>query len=555
MMVKKFNPWAWIPSLYIAEGMPYIVVMFVASDMYKTLGVSNSRLAFWTSVLYLPWVIKPLWSPFIDLFSTKRNWILAMQLLLGITFMGVAFSLQIPWWFVLSLVLLWFMALISATHDISVDGFYMLALNENRQAFFSGIRSTFYRLSMIAGLGLLVMMTGVILDNTGLDPLKLKVNAVEISEKTPLSGPPEIGLVKSELNAENLPGIIVFPENIEVPLFSEKSNIDSTVVYFRLSGFPDNMEEIKVLFGHKKGSKDIYLAADHEFKFNKDNWSQWQPTTIKVKHNLKEPAEARFDAKSGNIPFAWSMSLGALGILFLIFAVYHRFALPIPASDVTKKRTNEDSYWTVLKSFFETKGIVPAIFFLLFYRFAESQLTKMASPFLLDSVEQGGIGLSLTEKGFVYGTAGVIALVVGGILGGVIASKHGLKKWIWWMAASINLPNFVYIYMAYFQPSNMGVISSMVAVEQFGYGFGFTAYMLFMLYLVKDSKYKTAHYAITTGFMALGMMLPGMVSGKVQEMLGYGPFFIYVMICTIPSFIALFYVYRNMDPTFGMKKE
>ena len=305
----------------------------------------------------------------------------------------------------------------------------------------------------------------------------------------------------------------------------------------------------------KKGSKDIFLDGKTEFVFTSENWNKWQSSTLKVKENLKVASNTVFEAKSGNISFAWTFSLGVVGILFFLFALYHKFVVPYPSSDVKSDNQGKESYWMIFRSFFKIKGIVPAIFFLLFYRFAESQLTKMASPFLLDTVEKGGLGLSLTEKGFIYGMAGVIALVTGGVLGGIIASRSGLRKWIWWMALSINLPNFVYIYMAYFQPSNFTLISFLVAVEQLGYGFGFTAYMLFMLYLVKDSKYKTAHYALTTGFMALGMMFPGMISGTVQEMIGYYHFFIYVVISTIPSFIALFYVYKSIDPEFGIKKE
>ena len=236
-------------------------------------------------------------------------------------------------------------------------------------------------------------------------------------------------------------------------------------------------------------------------------------------------------------------------------SIFHRFVLPYPQTDIKKYKEESSNYLEVLESFFRIKGIIPAIIFLLFYRFAESQLTKIASPFLLDSFENGGMGLSLTQKGFVYGTAGVISLVIGGILGGILASRHGLKKWIWWMALSINIPNLVYVYMAYMQPSDLTIVSFMVGFEQFGYGFGFTAFMLYMLYLVRDSKYKTAHYAFATGFMALGMMLPGMFSGSIQEILGYPHFFIYVLFCTIPGFIALGYIYKEIDPTFGLKEK
>ncbi len=544
------SPWRWIPSLYFAEGIPYIIVMFVASDMYKTLGVANSTLAFWTSILYLPWVIKPLWSPFIDIYSTKRKWIVWMQIILAIAFFGVSLVLHLPWWFQLSLVFLWLMAIASATHDIAADGFYMLALDEHNQAFFTGIRSTFYRLAMIVGLGLLVIITGLILDNTGLKTVRVNINAVPESQITKTFDKKDIIFTEEE----GTPEILVFPEEIKVPLYdtSSENPIDSTVIWFVLSAPPENDKDIKMTFGLKKGSQDIFLASNGIFEFNKDNWDIPKQAVIKVKHNLKKSAHARFDAKAGDIVFSWSVSIGFLGILFLLLASYHKYVLPAPKSDNSENKKQNDSYLNVFATFFKKEGIVPSIIFLLLYRFSESQLTKMASPFLLDSRENGGLALSLTEKGLAYGTVGLIALVVGGILGGIVASQHGLKKWIWWMAISINLPNVVYIFLSYALPNNLIVVNICIAIEQFGYGFGFTGYMLYMLYIAGQGEYKTAHFAITTAFMALGMMIPGMMSGAIQEYLGYQHFFIYVILCTIPSFAALWFI--KIDPGFGINK-
>jgi PAT family beta-lactamase induction signal transducer AmpG len=234
----------------------------------------------------------------------------------------------------------------------------------------------------------------------------------------------------------------------------------------------------------------------------------------------------------------------------LLLALYHLKALPLPATDHSSRV--QAGYWDVLLSFFKKRGIVASLGFLFFYRFAESQLTKMASPFLLDSKENGGLALSLTEKGFAYGTVGLVALLAGGILGGIVAAKRGLKKWIWYMALAINVPNVVYVFMSITQPDNLFVINLCIALEQFGYGFGFTAYMLYMLYLAGQGEHKTAHYALATGFMALGMMLPGMISGYMQERLGYEMFFIYILICTIPSFLTVFFI--KIDPAFGLKK-
>jgi len=552
---KNRNPWFWVPSLYFAEGIPYIIVMFVASDMYKTLNVSNSALAFWTSMLYLPWVIKPLWSPLVDLYSTKRKWIVAMQIVLALAFGGVALALHTPVWFALTIAFLWLMALTSATHDVAADGFYMLALTEKQQAFFTGIRATFYRLATIAGLGILVMITGLILDNTGLETVKIPVKTVETSGKTAIYKDNDaLAYFSSKRQSSPRPEILFYPEQVVLPLYNEDTGTDSTVIYFTLSSFPEGEDSIKMTFGQKSGSKDIYIKGKTVFVFNKDNWDKLQKAVLKVQHNFKEQTTAIYEAKAGDVALAWSISIGSLAVLFLILAMYHQNILPFPPSDKSVDSKSRDSYWQIILSFFKLENIGAAIAFLLLYRFSESQLTKMASPFLLDSRENGGLAMSLTEKGFAYGTVGVIALITGGILGGILASKHGLKKWIWWMALAINIPNAVYIYMSYAQPENPLLIDAMIALEQFGYGFGFTGYMLYMLYLTRNSKYKTTHFAIATGFMAAGMMFPGMISGYIQELLGYNHFFIYVMLCTIPSFIALYFVYRKLDPTFGMKE-
>jgi len=546
------SPWSWIPSLYFAEGVPYIIVMFVASDMYKTMGVSNATLSFWTGLLYLPWVIKPLWSPYVDMFSTKRNWIVWMQLVLAIMFFGVALALHLPWWFPMTLFFLWGMAFSSSTHDIAADGFYILGLSEHNQAFFTGIRSTFYRLAMIAGLGLLGIITGLIIDRTGLDTVFVDVHAVAEAEiNRPIE---ELNFQVSELERQEIEAaggevtIRIFPETILVPLGSTNNSTD---VFFVLTGRPT--DKVLISFGQKKGSQDLLLTTDGVMEFDASNWHIPQKQTIKVKETLTKPTKAQFVAKAGDVPFGWSVSIAFLGVLFIIFAFYHRTVLPRPVRDTELSPDGEhESYMEILASFFRKKGIISSVFFILLYRFSEAQLTKMASPFLLDTRENGGLALSLTEKSFAYGTLGLVALLIGGISGGLLASRHGLKKWIWWMALAINIPNTVYIFMAYTMPSNLYVVNSMIAIEQFGYGFGFTGYMIYMLYVAGQGKHETAHFALATGFMALGMMIPGMISGWIQELLGYQHFFIYVVLCTIPSFVALYFI--KIDSEFGKKK-
>ena len=418
------NPWSWIPTLYFAEGLPYVVVMTVAVIMYKRFGLSNTDIALYTSWLYLPWVIKPFWSPFVDILKTKRWWIVTMQLFIGAGMAGVAFTLPTPFYLQASLAFFWLMAFSSATNDIASDGFYMLALDDSQQSFFVGIRSTFYRLAMITGQGLLVILAG--------------------------------GLEKS----------------------------------------------------------------------------------------------------TGKVPFAWSITFFILAGLFVAFFVYHKFILPHPVTDTGKSATTPGEvakeFGRTFASFFTKKGIGLAIAFILIYRLAEAMLVKMASPFLLDARDVGGLGLSTQQVGLVYGTVGVVALTLGGIIGGIVASRQGLKYWLWPMALAITLPNAAYVFLSMYMPENFILINAAVAVEQLGYGFGFTAYMLYLIYF-SQGEHKTAHYSICTGFMALGMMLPGMAAGWIQEQLGYQNFFIFIMIATIPTLLLI--PFMKVDKDFGKAKK
>ncbi|MEJ1973488.1 MAG: MFS transporter [Lacunisphaera sp.] len=418
--MKSPSPWRWVPSLYFAQGLPYVAVMTLAVVMYKNLGVSNDDIAFYTSWLYLPWVIKPLWSPVVDLFRTKRTWILALQLTVGAAFALVALTLPAPDFFRYSLAVLWLLAFSSATHDIAADGFYLLALPGHQQAAFVGVRSTCFRLAMIAGQGGLVYLAGCL----------------------------------------------------------EKS--------------------------------------------------------------------------TGRIVHAWVLVFGLLATAFGAAAVYHLFALPKPASDRPAPRRGNylGEFFRVFAAFFRKPGIGAALAFLLLYRVAEAQALKLVTPFLLDARDRGGLGLATQDVGIVYGTVGVVALLLGGLLGGWAISRAGLKRLLWPMIAAMNLPNLIFVFLAMTQPTSLWVVGAGLAIEQFGYGFGFAAYLLYMI-LVAEGENKTAHYAICTGFMALGMMLPGLKAGWIQEQLGYEKFFLWVMACTIPSFGAA--ALLKIDPAFGRK--
>lgn len=431
----KKSAWWWVPTLYVAEGLPYFAVNTLTIIMYTNMGVSLTDMTFFTGWLYLPWVIKPFWSPVIDLFKTKREWVLWMQFLIAAAMGGVAFFLPGSHFFTMTLIFFWLIAFFSATHDISADGLYLISLDSHRQASFVGVRSTFYRISSIAGQGGLVLLAGY------------------------------------------------------------------------------------------------------------------------------------FETSLGNIPFAWALVFGILSLFFFLISIYHIFFLPRTKEDRPIEGVNRK---TVLKDFFKTfatffrkRHIFTALIFMLFYRFPEALCVKLIQPFLLTSREIGGLGLTTGEAGLANGTIGVAGLLLGGIAGGVAISRGGLKRWLFPMAASLTLPCIFYCMLAMWQPTSFLLISITIFVEQFGYGFGFSAFMMYLLYFSKGES-ATTHYAFCTAFMAIGMMVPGMFAGWIFEWLeefeffatglnqGYINFFWVVVSSSLLTFLACTFV--KIDPSFGKKE-
>ncbi len=616
---KKRSPWAWIPTLYFAEGLPYVAVMTVSVIMYKRLGISNTDIALYTSWLYLPWVIKPFWSPFIDLLKTKRWWVLVMQMLVGIGLAGIAFTIPASNFFQLTLAVFWLIAFSSATHDIAADGFYMLALDSHDQAMYVGIRSTFYRIATITGQGLLIIIAGVLESSTGLKPAQITVNAgpqystaitLPLADSSAASSGtlsttegytytiiPSVvnigtaaipsdsaailkafakehntnnGFIPKEKTAQQIAqDVSWWSSNIAEPLGGWiKRNFGrdnaartghqltgaSQLVAVRLSKAPEEGEKIVLNTSMKKGDKSIFLAHGERIEFTAANWEKPAYLLVQVDPKLDHETKAEFKGISGNISFAWSVTFFILSGFFLAIALYHRFILPKPVSDKPVRevtpRTIFKEFFDTFASFFKKKQIWIAIAFMLLYRFPEAQLVKLISPFLLDAREVGGLGLTTGQVGLVYGTIGILGLTLGGIIGGIIAAKGGLKKWLWPMAWSISLTCATFVYLSIFQPENLFVINLCVFIEQFGYGFGFTAYMLYMIYFA-DGEHKTAHYAICTAFMALGMMLPGMAAGWLQELIGYENFFWWVIICCIATITVTAFI--KVDAGFGKK--
>ncbi|MCR5570209.1 MAG: MFS transporter [Paludibacteraceae bacterium] len=414
----------WVPSLYFIEGLPNVIVTVLAVAFYNKMGFSNTEVAFFTSWLYLPWVIKPFWSPIVDSFKTKRWWVLGMQFMMGAGFAGIGLLLMqgTSHFFAFSMVLFWLIAFSSATHDIAADGLYILSLTSHEQSFYVGIRNTCYRFSIIAGQGGLLFLAG------------------------------------------------------------------------------------------------------------------W------------------LEKKTGNIPMAWSCTFMIIGGAICLFRLYHGIALPKPPCDVERSLCNNHitvAFYRTFYKFITKKGFGLALAFILLFRLGEAQLAKMSYLFLNDSVANGGLGINTKDIGIIYGVFGVSALTVGGLLGGYLVSKDGMKRWFYPMVIGMNVPNLVYVLMAILQPSNYIFITFLLCIEQFGYGFGFTAFTLYLIYFSRG-QYKTTFYAISTGFMALGMMLPGLVAGWIQEHIGYSNFFIWVCICTIPGFIIARFL--PFDKNFGKKE-
>lgn len=417
------RPWYWIPVLNFASGLPYAIIISVSVIMYKNLGINNEDIGIYTSLLYLPWVIKPLWSPFIDLYSTKRKWFLSMQLLISLAFLIVGLTIPLSNFFVISLAVFWVAAFASASNDVASDGFYMLALEKDQQSFFLGIRSTFYRLSMLTGNGLIVVIAG-------------------------------------------------------------------------------------------------YLEQEY-----------------------------------GDKQKAWSYTMVVVGLIMTVITIYNYFSTPKIEAKIVETKTESvpnKSFGAVFATFFQKKQIGLVLAFILLFRLGESQLLKMLTPFLIDPITAGGMGLTTQDVGVIYGTFGVISLTIGGILGGIVISRDGLGKWMLPMILAMHLPIIGFILLSHFHPGSVFYIYATVIAEQFGYGFGFAAFMMYLIY-VADGESKTSHYSIATGFMALGMMLPGMISGYIQEYLGYGNFFIWVFLATLPGLILSRFLIFPAD--FGKKSD
>lgn len=427
--INRRSPITWVPSAYFAMGMPFVVLNMVTVLMFKGLEVDDKLITFWTSLILLPWTLKPLWSPFLELFKTKKFFVVATQLITGIAFGLVALSLNLDSFFAISIVLLAVIAFSGATHDIACDGVYMSELSNSEQAKYIGWQGAFYNIAKIVATGGLVYLAGYFIES--------------------------------------------------------------------------------------------YSEAGSVLEANKRSWM-----TIML----------------------------ILSAVMILLALYHIFALP--ATKVVKterQRSGKEilsELYNVLSDFFRKSHIVYYICFIILYRFAEGFVMKIVPLFLKASRDAGGLGLSEKEIGLYYGTYGAAAFVLGSLLAGYYISAKGLKNTLFTLCCIFNLPFMVYAFLAFFQPENGMIICSGIVFEYFGYGFGFVGLTLFMMQQVAPGKHQMAHYAFASGIMNLGVMIPGMMSGWVCETLGdwfdrpggYEPFFIFVLIATIPAFLITYFI-------------
>ena len=401
---KERSPLAWVPSLYLAQGLPFFAVAMVAGQMFKSMGVANDDIAHWTAAIMSAWIFKPLWSPFLELASSKKIIVVSFQLIGGACLGLVALALHMPFWFAACVVMLTLVAISSATHDVACDGLYISSLTPKEQAAYAGWTGTFFNAGRFISSGGLLLLAGYF-------------------EKT-------MGVVSAW-----------------------------TIVF-------------------------CILAA----------------------------------------------AMAALGL-------YNSWALPLAKNPVSADITASAIARTlkeVIIDFFKKPGIWVSVLFIILFRAGEAQVQTIGPLFLREARNLGGLGLTTIEVGAVYGTAGTVAFVVGSIAGGYFTSWLGLKRAILVLILAVNLPNLVFYFLSTTLPTDLTLIGAALAVEMFGYGFGFVGLILYMMQVVAPGKYQTAHYAFATGIMQLGFSLFKWVSGDIQIALGYHNFFLWVLAAAVP---------------------
>lgn len=426
MNTRRIHPLWWVPSAYFAMGLPFIAVNLVSTFMFKDMGISDTQITFWTSIIMLPWTLKFLWSPLLEIYHTKKFFVVLTQLLSGLLFGVVAFSLKMDYFFAVSISTMAVIALSGATHDVACDGVYMAELDQAQQARYIGVQGAFYNIAKLVANGGLVALAGMLAER----------------------------------------------------------------------------------FGAVRGAS--------------------------LQQNMAAYASA------------WSMVFMLIAVLLVLLGLYHSRVLPSSVQPSCRpqggSRELMRELWTVIREFFTKRHIFYYICFIILYRFAEGMVMKVAPLFLRSSREVGGLGLSLTEIGTLNGIFGSAAFVLGSLLAGVYVSRFGLKKTLFSLCCVFNFPFVAYTLLAIFLPESLVLIGSGIVVEYFGYGFGFVGLTLFMMQQIAAGPHQMSHYAFASGIMNLGVMLPGMVSGFLSDLLGYERFFIYVLLAAVPSLLITRFV-------------
>ncbi len=500
------SPWLFVPTLYFMQGLPVMMIQQMSVTLYKTMGVPNEQIGLFTGIIAWPWIVKMLWGPLVDTTASKRWWIVTMQagILAGLVLAGL--SLQLPTFLLASLLILFLVAFLSATHDIAADGFYMLSMDERKQAFFVGIRSASFRMASIFTAGVLVVIAG-----------NMQTAGVPLSTAWMLTlfiGALAYGLFF-------VYGLWALPRP-EVDALHPKPHTLQTLGQFA--------QILSLLVGIALASRLLYMGfGSMSTLIQGQGWTQFTAAFGRPLFT-EHAAQAYFDF----MPLAAELAISLLAIALVAVSTRHLF-----------RRIGMDE---AAREFFGQPKILAILSFILFFRFGESMISKMSVPFLLDPVEKGGLGVSTATQGWITGTVGIVALTLGGLLGGFTIAKFGIKKCLWPMVLALNVPNLAYVWAAIAKPS-LDAVYGLVALDQFGYGFGFSAYMVYLLFICQGHRMQTALYAIATGLMALGAMVAGIASGYIQASFAkgdpgsaYANFFIAVCFCTIPGMLTLLFI-------------
>ena len=425
------SPISWVPTLYFAMGMPFVVLNMVCVLMFKGLDVSDAQIALWTSIIMFPWTLKPLWSPLLEMYKTKKFFVIVTQIATGCIFGLIALALHLPDFFAVCIALLSVIALSGATHDVAADGVYMASLSKDDQARYIGWQGAFYNIAKIAATGGLVMLAGV-------------------------------------------------------------------------------------LIKHFTGDVSTLDAA------------------------------AAAVAKRQGTVMAWTVIMAVIGVIMVLLGLYNAKFVPADRRDTSTERPGLKETMVelgnVFVDLFRKRHIIYYILFIILYRFAEGFVMKIVPLFLKADRANQGLGLSEEQIGLCYGTFGAAAFVIGSILAGYYVAHRGLQKSLFSLCCVFNLPFIAYTLLAIYQPESLWLIGGGIVLEYFGYGFGFVGLTLFMMQQIAPGKHQMAHYAFASGIMNLGVMLPGMLSGYVSDWLGYRDFFVFVLVCTIPSFLITWFV-------------